>query len=169
MTLSPSGKECLLAIYTSGDIFGEICLSEIQEHPETVVTMEETFVKVIPCSNFFQHLIKDSLFEGFVRYLATRISEQQQVITNLVTVDSEKRLGKILLQLAQKLGKKHPRNVIIKHKITQEDLSKMVGTTRPRISEFLTGFRRRNLIEINRDHFIVVKEKNLSNYLNEIS
>ena len=36
-----------------------------------------------------------------MRYLAVRIADQQQVIANLVTVDSEQRLGKTLLQLAR--------------------------------------------------------------------
>ncbi|HZS45626.1 MAG TPA: cyclic nucleotide-binding domain-containing protein, partial [Blastocatellia bacterium] len=27
LMLSPQGKECMLAIYTPGDIFGELCLS----------------------------------------------------------------------------------------------------------------------------------------------
>jgi hypothetical protein len=43
-------------------------------------------------------LSRDSLLEGLVRYLAVRIADQQQVIANLVTVDSEQRLGKMLLQ-----------------------------------------------------------------------
>jgi hypothetical protein len=38
---------------------------------------------------------------------------QQQVIANLVTVDSVQRLGKTLLQLARKLCKKDPRSIRI--------------------------------------------------------
>ena len=30
--LSPSGKQCLLAIYTTGAIFGELCLTPRSEH-----------------------------------------------------------------------------------------------------------------------------------------
>jgi CRP-like cAMP-binding protein len=51
------------------------------------------------------------LLEGFVRYLAVRIAEQQKVIANLVTVDSEQRLGQTLLQLARTMGKKVPRSI----------------------------------------------------------
>jgi CRP/FNR family transcriptional regulator, cyclic AMP receptor protein len=38
---------------------------------------------------------------------------RQQVIANLVTVDSEQRLGQTLLQLARTLGKKDPRSIRI--------------------------------------------------------
>jgi hypothetical protein len=61
---------------------------------------------------------RDSLWQGFVRYLAVRIADQQQIIANLVTVDSEQRLGQTLLQLARTLGKKDPRSIRIELKIT---------------------------------------------------
>jgi CRP/FNR family cyclic AMP-dependent transcriptional regulator len=106
LVLSPGGRECLLAIHAAGDIFGELCLSGLGARLETATAMEETILKRIPCSKFFARLSRDALFEGFVQYLAVRIADQQQVIANLVTVDSEQRLGKTLLRLACKLGKK---------------------------------------------------------------
>ena len=109
--------------------------------------MEETNLKQIPCSSFFARLRRDLLFEGFVQYLAARIAEHQQVIANLVTADSEQRLGKTLLQLARKLGKQDPRSIRIEHKISHEELSEMVGATRPRISKFMQRFRILGLIE----------------------
>ncbi len=121
LMLSPEGKECLLAIHTAGDIFGELCLSRLGSRLETAIAMEETSLKQIHCSGFFASLRRDLLFEGFVQYLAVRIADQQQVIANLVTADSEQRLGKTLLQLARKLGKQDPRSIRIEHKITVSD------------------------------------------------
>jgi CRP/FNR family transcriptional regulator, cyclic AMP receptor protein len=168
LMLSPEGKECLLAIHTAGDIFGELCLSGLGSRLETAVAMEETSLKQIPCSSFFARLRRDLLFEGFVRYLAVRIADQQQVIANLVTADSEQRLGKTLLQLARKLGKQGPRSIRIEHKISHEELSEMVGTTRPRISKFMQRFRILGLIETSAEHFLVIKEKKLTDYLAQI-
>lgn len=169
LMLSPEGKECLLAIHAAGDIFGELCLSGLGERLETAIAMEETVIKQIPCSKFFGLLGRDGLFEGFVQYLAVRIADQQQVIANLVTIDSEQRLGKTLLNLARRMGKKDPRSIRIELKITHEELSKMVGTTRPRISIFMQRFRHLGLIETNADHFLIIKEKKLSDYLAQIA
>jgi hypothetical protein len=47
--------------------------------------MKETILKQIPCFQFLARLNRDALFEGFMRYLAVRIADQQQVIANLVT------------------------------------------------------------------------------------
>ncbi len=165
LMLSPDGKECILAIHTAGDIFGELSLSGLNTRLETAVAMEETELQQIPSARFFERLQRDALFTGFVQYLAVRIADQQQVIANLVTVDSEQRLGKTLLQLARKLGKKDPRSIRIEQKISHEELSEMVGTTRPRISGFMQRFRTLGLIERNADHFLIIKEQKLTDYL----
>jgi CRP-like cAMP-binding protein len=162
------GRECLLAIHTTGDIFGELCLPGLGARLETATAMEETTLKQIPCPKFFELLSRDSLFEGFAQYLAVRIADQQQVIANLMTVDSEQRLGKTLLQLARKLGKKDPRSIRIELKVSHQELSEMVGATRPRISMFMRRFRILGLIETNENHFLVIKETKLTDYLAQI-
>ena len=169
LLLSPEGKECLLAIHGSGDVFGELCLAGLGGRHEAAVAMKETKLKQIPCAQFFARLSRDALSEGFVRYLAVRIADQQQVIANLVTVDSEQRLGQTLLQLARTMGKKDPRSIRIDLKISHEELSEMVGTTRPRISFFMQRFRNLGLIETNSDHFLIIKENKLTDYLAQIA
>jgi CRP/FNR family transcriptional regulator, cyclic AMP receptor protein len=118
---------------------------------------------------FFARLKRDSLFEGFIRYLAVRIADQQQVIANLVTVDSEQRLGQNLLQFARTMGKKNPHSIRVELRISHEELSEMVGTTRPRISLFMQRFHNLGLIETNKDHFFIIKETKLTDYLAQIS
>ena len=166
--VSSEGKECMLAIHGTGDVFGELCLSGLGGRLETATAMEESFLKEIPCSKFLDRLAKDSLLEGFIKYLAVRVADQQQVIANLVTVDSEQRLGKTLLQIARKLGKQDPRSIRLEVKISHEELAAMVGTTRPRISVFMQRFRNLDLIEYNTEHHLIIKENKLTSYLASI-
>jgi CRP/FNR family cyclic AMP-dependent transcriptional regulator len=166
--VSEEGRECMLAIHGAGDVFGELCLSGLGGRLETATAMEDTSLKEIPCGKFLERLKTDSLLEGFVRYLAVRVADQQQVIANLVTVDSEQRLGKTLLQIARKLGKKDPRSIRIEVRLSHEELATMVGTTRPRISVFMQRFRNLDLIEYNTEHQLIIKEKKLTAYLASI-
>ena len=57
-----------------------------------------------------------------MQYLAVRIADQQQVIANLVTVDSEQRLGKTLLQLAR-----HWEERPAQHRIEPRSRRRIVG------------------------------------------
>jgi hypothetical protein len=77
--------------------------------------------------------------------------------------------GQTLLQLARTMGKKDPRSIRIELKISHEELSEMVGTTRPRISLFMQRFRNLGLIEKNQNHFLVIKENKLTDYLAQIA
>ena len=166
LMLSPEGKECLLAIHTAGDVFGELCLAGLNSRLEAAIAMKETVLKSIPGQVFLDCLDNHSLLEGFAQHLATRISEQQRIIATLLTDDSEHRLGETLLLLARKLGKPNILSTRIEYKITHEDLSRMVGTTRPRVTHFLGRFRGLGLIEMSSDHHLIVNEKKLANYLN---
>lgn len=165
LMLSPEGKECLLAIHTAGDIFGELSLARSDERQETATAMGDATLKRIPSAAFLLHLADSSLVEGFVGYLANRVGEQHQVISHLITVDSEHRLGETLLLLARKLGQPDPRSTRIEQKITHEELSEMVGTTRPRITAFMQKFQALGFVEMTAEHFLIVKERKLLDYL----
>lgn len=167
--LSAEGKECLLALLTEGDVFGELCLSGLNERNESAIAMEKTVVRVIPCAQFFERLSRAALLEGFMLYLTVRIADQQTVITNLMTADSEQRLGQTLLDLARRLGKQDPRSIRIEQRLTHEELAAMVGTTRPRISEFMRRFREMGLIEFSAERHLIVKEAKLRNYIDGVN
>lgn len=169
LMLTSDGKECLLAILTAGDLFGELCLSDLGARQETAVAMEATVVRIMPCAHFLLLLNREGLLPSFIQYLAARIADQQEMIANLVTVDSEQRLGKTLLHLARKLGKQDPRSIRIEQRITHEELAAMVGTTRQRVCEFMRHFRKLGLIEIGNERFLIVKEHNLMAYLDQIN
>jgi CRP-like cAMP-binding protein len=165
LMLSSEGKACLLGIQTAGDIFGELCLADSGPRQEAAIAMKDTKLRRLPRSLFLEHLTRNSLLEGFARYLAARVGNHQQAIASLITVDSEHRLAETLLLLAQKLGRPNSDSTRIEHKITHEELAEMVGTTRPRITEFLLKFRGLGLIDVNRDRFLVVQQHALSQYL----
>jgi CRP/FNR family cyclic AMP-dependent transcriptional regulator len=167
--LSAEGKECMIGVHGSGDVFGELCLSGLGGRLETATAMEDCSLKEIRSDKFLARLTRDSLLEGFVKYLTVRIADQQQVIANLVTVDSEHRLGETLLQLGRKFGKKDPRSIRIELRISHEELAAMVGTTRPRISVFMQRFRNLGLIESSIEHHLIIKERKLTSYLTSIA
>jgi CRP/FNR family transcriptional regulator, cyclic AMP receptor protein len=159
---SSTGKECLLAIYTAGDFFGESCLSG-NPRCETVIAMSDTVVKQVTAARFLALMLETGMMANFVRYLAVRLAEQQQVITSLATADSEGRLAAVLLRLSRKLAPAGSRGLT--QKISHRELSEMIGTTRPRVSEFMQRFRDRGLIDITPDFRILVRERPLQQYL----
>ena len=166
LMLSPEGRECLLSIHTTGDILTESDPESLDQHHETAVAMEDTILKQIPYLRFLLHLRHESLLENFIQYLLVGNSEQKQRIANLTTFNSENRLGKILLLLGRKVGRPVADLIRIDLRITHEELSLMVGTTRPRITELLKKFRDLGLVRLSDGHLMVINEARLSSYLN---
>ena len=165
---SREGKECLLDIYSSGDFFGESCLAGLSFRVETATAMEDAVLKRINCQRFVASLSEAEL-HGFIRQLNKRMVEQQLFITDMVTMGSEYRLGKVLLRLSARLGKEHPLGTILDCRISQEELSHMVGTTRPRVNEFINKFRKLGLIHSSAGKLIIIREADLAGYLSSIS
>ncbi|MFC6082797.1 Crp/Fnr family transcriptional regulator [Sphaerisporangium aureirubrum] len=168
LTYARCGKECLLSIYTSGDIFGESSLLGAVR-AETATVMRTSWIRRIPADGFRSALADRKLLNGFIDHMAERLTEQQQVITSMVTMDSEQRLAEVLLRLSRKLGKQRSGHLLaIEERITQEELSGMVGTTRSRVGYFLKRFKDAGLVLPVSEAFLLVNEKRLAEYVNGV-
>ena len=165
--ISPEGKECLIAIHAAGDIFGELSLCGQDLRFETTVAMQDCSIRRIPSSSFLRQLERASLLHSLVQYLALRIADQQEVITTLLTVNSEQRLAKTLLRLARKIGRDDSRGKRLTHRLHHTELAEMVGTTRSRIGYFLKRFRELGLVDLGADHSLLIFDRKLSEYIEQ--
>jgi CRP/FNR family cyclic AMP-dependent transcriptional regulator len=164
-TLTPGGKKCLLDIYGPGEIIGESCMQQITRS-ETATPMSDAMLHRVTRETFLDIVSAEGLCEDTLMYFTGRIGEQQERITNLVTLSSEERLVSTLLRLGLKIGRLDGGRLSIAEKITQEELSEMVGTTRSRIGHFLKNFRRLGLINEAADRFLILNQPRMQAYLN---
>ncbi len=164
LTLCQGGKECLLDIRSRGEILGESCILN-GERAETVTMMTSSVLRVIPRKQLLKVIFDNGLLEESLKYLASKLSEQQQIITHFVTADSERRLAAVLLRLGRKLGKRRAGRLWLDERITQEELAGIVGTTRSRIGYFLKQFRAAKMIEEGPRFFMLINEEMLDEYI----
>lgn len=143
---SASGKDCVLAIYAAGDVFGESCFLDSGRRNETASAMQRTFVRKVLRRDYLAEVEKAAAMEMLLRHLALRLAERQVAVFDLVTMDAEKRLAKVLLGIAEKLGSIDGDYARVDLRISQEELSQIVGTTRPRITVFMQRFRKRGIV-----------------------
>ena len=61
---------------------------------------------------------------------------------------SERRLARVLLKLSQ-MEERNARPNVTLPRISHESLAEMVGTTRPRVTQFMNKFRKIGLIDYN--------------------
>lgn len=83
----------------------------------------------------------------FLKFLLARGMRTQADLVDQLFNNSEKRLARILLLMAEFGQPGEPESLI--PKISQETLAEMIGTTRSRVSFFMNSFREHGFIEYN--------------------
>ncbi len=145
---SKQGKEAVVAILGPGEFFGEGCLIGQPLRLATARAMEESEVLRVAKAEMVRVLHDEPSFgELFISHLLTRNSRIEADLVDQLFNSSEKRLARTLLLLANfgKDGGPQP----ITTKISQETLAEIIGTTRPRVSQFLNKFRKLGFIDYN--------------------
>src|SRR6202158_3363482 len=138
--VNESGKEAVVAILGPGDFFGEGCLAGQSVCMATATTIAPTAVLVIEKNQMIRVLHEEHEFsDRFIAYMLARNVRVEQDLIDQLFNNSEKRLARTLLMLAQ-YGKKDQPKKMIAH-LSQETLAEMIGTTRSRVNFFMNKFR----------------------------
>ena len=161
---SAAGKDCLLAIYTEGDVFGESCFIA-PKRIESASAMLPTVVRRISRAEFLAVANRTAAIDLLLGHLATRLAERQVAVFDLVTMDAERRLAKVLLGIAEKLGTFDEPYLRLEQRISHEELSQIVGTTRPRITAFMQRFRKLGILEDTGHRAIGVHRRKAKEFL----
>jgi CRP-like cAMP-binding protein len=149
--VSYAGKEGVLAIIGPHGFFGEESLAEQSLRTNTATAMEPSTVLQIEKRAMVRALHAQSdLAEVFMAFLLKRSINLEEDLADQLFNDSEKRLARVLLKLAQ-LGEHAAVPDTTIPKLSHETLAEMVGTTRSRVTHFMNKFRKMHLVEYGGD------------------
>lgn len=143
---SEQGKEAIVAVLGANDLFGEGCLAGQPCRMATATAMTDCTLARIEKASMARMLHEQhEASELFVSHLLSRNIRYEEDLVDQLFNSSEKRLARILLLLAH-FGKEGRAELVLPG-ISQETLAQMVGTTRSRVSHFMTKFRKLGLID----------------------
>ncbi|MEV4228920.1 Crp/Fnr family transcriptional regulator [Streptomyces bobili] len=161
---SPDGKRCLLSICVEGEFFGELGILQGMR-AETATAMKRSVLRKLSAAHVAAVLQDLENAEEFALHLIEQLSGQQQLIANMVTMNCEQRLAVTLLDLARKVGRRQGPELRMERRITHEELSEMVGTTRSRVGFFLKRFSDDGLLVHSGSAQLTVHETRLARYV----
>jgi len=143
--VSTGGKEALIAILEPGMFFGEGCLTGQPIRMSTAGAVARSMVVRIAKKTMVAWLRREPDFADlFIAYLLARNVRIEEDLVDQLFNSSEKRLARVLLQLAH-FGQDS--KTLLIPRISQETLASMIGTTRSRASHFMNRFRKMGFIE----------------------
>ena len=148
--LSKTRREAVVAMLGPGDFFGEGCLAGQAVRIGSATAITASSVLVIDKQQMVKLLHDEhALSDRFIAHMLSRNVRIEQDLIDQLFNSSERRLARALLLLARYGAQEKPRQVV--PKISQETLSKMVGTTRSRVNFFMNKFKKLGFIEYDGD------------------
>jgi CRP/FNR family cyclic AMP-dependent transcriptional regulator len=142
------GKEAIVAILGPGDFFGEGCLTGQPIRIGTASATTPSTVLVVEKNEMLKVLHEQhDLSDRFINFMLARNIRIEEDLIDQLFNSSEKRLARTLLLLARYGKEDRPHGVL--HKVSQETLAEMVGTTRSRVNFFMNKFRKLGFIKYN--------------------
>ena len=147
--VSERGKEATITLLAAGDFVGEESMASIPgKRMASATAITACSALKIDRGEMVRIMHEEHGFSDlFLRFLLARGMRTQADLVDQLFNNSEKRLARILLLMAE-FGKPGDGESLIP-KITQETLAEMVGTTRSRVSFFMNRFRKLGFVEYN--------------------
>lgn len=147
--------EIILAIHETGQFFGEIALIDGKTSPATVVSATESVIALISKKDFLWLIgrhgkIRDKLLQ----ILCVRLRESWEKIRMLTMKDPAERIRVLFLGLCQTSAKSTQQGMVIKVKITHQDIADMTGLTRETVTRILKKWQNGGQITILEKRFI---------------
>ncbi len=165
--VSKDGKEATVTLLAPGDFFGEECMAGPKEFRTTSATAITVCVVLKIASEELTRVLHEehAFSDLFVQFLALRSTRTQADLVDQLFNNSERRLARTLLIMAEYGSESGPEALI--PPVTQETLANMIGTTRSRVSFFMNRFRRlgyisyKNRIRVDKSLLMMVLEDRL--------
>ena len=147
-----TGREVILGSEGPGEFFGELALDE-GPRSASVMTLEPCTLRMISRTQVIDYLMKhpDAAIL-LLRTLAHRVRDLTRRVGDLALKDVYQRLSQTLLEMAvQQDGK-----LVVKERLTQEDIAKRVGSSSEMISRIFRDLRKGGYLEIDEHHQITI-------------
>ena len=145
MTADSRGREVILATLAQGDYLGEMSIIDNEPHSATVRAEVQTDVLMLGRAEFARCLTENASMSLVVmRGLVKRLRHADRKIESLALLDVYGRVAHALLDFAMPDAQGQ---LIIKDKISRQDLAKMVGASREMVSRVMKDLEERGFIE----------------------
>jgi CRP/FNR family transcriptional regulator, cyclic AMP receptor protein len=160
--ITEDGREIILNLLKTGDVFGEMAFLEDSPRDTFAEALDDTNLYVLKKPELLQ-LIKrrPAITYRLAKVIGERRREAEKNMENFLYKGVRERLANILLRLSNDYGIKDSRGKMLRIKITHQDLANLIGSSRETVSLTLGDFRREGYIDINERKIIIRDEQGL--------
>lgn len=159
----PHGRNVILAIAVPTDPFGDRAALAGTTRQASAQALEDSRALVWDVPTILQAMVHHPAISlNAVRLMAELAGEKEERIQELVSSRVERRLARLLLRLAQSLGRKTPSGVIIDLQVSGQDLAELASTTPYTVSRLMAGWRRLNIVDAQRERILILDQQRIA-------
>jgi CRP/FNR family cyclic AMP-dependent transcriptional regulator len=158
VTTSSDGKEFILTVLGSGQVFGEMGLLEVAPRSAAVITITEVELMVIKRDDF-DRLIESSptISRKLMAILSRRLRRANSKMESLAYMDVAGRLARYLLDMALDHGQRLGNGWVVVKRPTHSDIAHSIGTSRETVSRLINEFEE-GFGLVNKGKFTYIRE-----------
>ena len=161
---SEQGQDAIFNLIPPGELFGEIALLDGGARTADAMVTEDSELMVIERRDFVP-LVREypDVAMKLIEVVCSRLRRTSEQVEDIVFLGLPERLAKALLRLHASSAA-NPENAI---RITQRDLSQMVGASRESANKLLRDWQRRGWLKLRRGGLKLVSPKALAAIVSE--
>ena len=162
-SVTPEGKQSILAFIEPGELFGELSILEHGIREEYAEATEKSTVVLIPVE-YMRELVErhTHLALGVTKLLGLRRKRVERRLKYLLFHSNRDRLIHLLLELAEDYGKQSGAQIDLTIKLSHQELASIIGSTRETVTVTLGQLQAEGLIKVGRRRISLLNASRLA-------
>ena len=149
-----SGKELILAIFTQGNVFGEVAVFDGIPYPASAIAQVDSTVLGIKKTDLLSFLSRNpSVALKIINLMGGRIRDAHDRLRDMAGEKVDQRISNALLMISAKIGPIIP--------FTRQEIADMTGITTETVIRVTTRLKEQGIISTIRGEITIIDEDNL--------
>lgn len=152
------GKQLIMYMFQTGDLFGELETFHTSHHNFNAETAEDSLIGIIQQKDLEVLLWQHGDFAvEFIKWMGQMHRITQTKFRDLMMFGKPGALCSMLIRLSNTYGKPFGDGMLISTRLTNNELAEMIGATRESVNRMLSDLRKQGVIDYH-NSLIVIKD-----------
>jgi CRP-like cAMP-binding protein len=163
MTVTPDGRQTILAFVEPGEVFGELAVLDPAPRDEYAEAVEDSRLLAIPRDELLWLMgRRPDVALSVTKLLGLRVRRVENRLKNVLFRSNRERMVALLLELLASHGRPADDGWEIRVRLSHQDMANLIGSTRETVTLTLGQLQREGLIEVSRRRIAVRQRERLA-------
>lgn len=163
---STQGRAKTFAYLEPGDFFGEMSLIDEEVRSASAAALEDSVLIMLKSEDYRKLMLsRPAIAVAVLKTLSARLRRANKEIEALSFNNVLGRIAQILLDLADRYGKKTDQGIRIDMELSHKELAEMAGTAREVISRVISRFRRIGCVNFTDNKLVITDHDKLKSWI----